>query len=176
MLFLGLKFVSAPQGQGIKMTVTVQLRFEGTDKPQPYNKKEMATALADAQQKAGMLTQQFKEAEATKNVPQNKAKEFAEFKTGVKQEMDFQNKRAVRIENLTQYISNVQGSTAIHFRVFYQADDYQVNLLFAGDPPAPPRPGAKAAPAPAAKAPEAKDASKDAKDAKKEQEAKKAKE
>lgn len=146
--FLGLKFESSPMAKGVKMTVSVELRSEANDRSVPYNKKEMTRFHDKLNQERAVLDRQLQEATVAK-VPDRQKQE--EVKKYLKQEIDARAKRLGQLDALNKYVADVQGAVAIHFRVYYQADDHQVDMFIAGDPP-PRTPQRPAAPAKAVEA------------------------
>ena len=137
-LFLGLKFDSSTMAKGVKMSVAVLVKSEGIERPLTYNKKEVANRIAQMNQERTVLSSQLQEASKPPPPGVDRAKLDA-LKTGLKQEIDLRTKRIGQVEAVSKYVADVQGAVAVHFRIYYQADDRQVDLFIAGDPPPPPK-------------------------------------
>jgi hypothetical protein len=147
--FLGLKFESATMAKGVRMTASVEIRSEANDRSVAYNKKEMTRFHDQLNQERNLLNRKLQEAGQAKVKDRT---QLEAVKSKLKEEVDMRTKRLTQLESLNKYVTDVQGATAIHFRVYYQADDHQVDLFIAGDPP----PRTPQRPPPAKKADEAK--------------------
>lgn len=119
---LGLKLTSSAAGKNLQVSTMPQIQFEGMKKPERYSKKVMTTGKTAMSQKLGLLTQQL-------NSLSGRDPRTEQQRGLINQEIETLNKGASQVDALLGFIEALQGTGKMHFRIYYEAEESQVDLL-----------------------------------------------
>jgi hypothetical protein len=131
---LGIKFESSQTAKIVQVKASGQFRQGGSAKPLlPRTLKSLEKEID--QTRLGLVTQEKVLTNQSGGNDQKKANREAALKA-VKQEQDELNAQGEQFNQLRQLIAELKDKSEVHFRVYYQADDSQVDLVVTdNDPP-----------------------------------------
>jgi serine/threonine protein kinase len=136
-LILGFKIDVSMPAKALKIAAQPQYQLTGMPKPLRYLRttpKEL-TGLAGSQIEAA----QFATA-ATKAAKNLKPELKKQAETQASQALEVAQKGMAQVEQLKELVKSLQEGGKIHFRVYFMADDAQVDLINTGKSPPPPMP------------------------------------
>jgi serine/threonine-protein kinase len=129
-MFLSLKLVPSAQGRGVQLAAQPQVKLQGMTKATRFSKKEAAASRQAADAQLANLTGQLnllskKKAKKGDAVDQAKAQ--------IQNQLDETHKGVAALDQVLTFVSSQQGTSRIHFRVYHEVEDGQIDLLVTSD-------------------------------------------
>lgn len=122
-LILGLKLTTSLTARGIEVKTAPQLKTSVMKRPAPLNLREMASEEKKVALRRDQLTIQIN------SLPNQKNEAVDRQRNLLNVEIDKVNAYGDQLTQLTSLVENLHGKAKIHFRVYYQTDDGEIDLL-----------------------------------------------
>lgn len=131
-MVLGLKLSSRISGKNMEVATSPQIKFDGDKKTGRFSKKEISLRKTQLTQILNGLTFQLNQLGTRRDERTEQQRSL------INQELEKWNKTGSQIDALAAFVEAIQGTAQVQFRVYYMADDVQVDLVTTSAEAAPP--------------------------------------
>ncbi len=125
-MFLCLKLLPTAQARGLQISSAPQVKMPGMPKAVRFSKKEATLLRQSADGTLAALTSKLNAVSKKRSAKKGDAIDVA--KTQLQSQLDETHKGVAALDKLLTYVDSAKDGK-IHFRVYYQAEDTQIDLL-----------------------------------------------
>jgi hypothetical protein len=122
-LVLGLKLTTSLTARGIEVKSTPQIKTTGMKRPTPLNLRDLTSEEKKVAFRREQLTVQVN------SLPKQKNEAVDRQRNLMNVEIEKVNAYGDQLTQLASLVENLNGKAKIHFRVFYQTEDGEIDLL-----------------------------------------------
>jgi serine/threonine protein kinase len=121
---LGLKLTSSISGKNVQVSSQSWIKFEGMKKAEKYSKKMLTSGKTTVTQQLNFLTQRLTA------LGNGRDERTEQQRSLINQQIEELNKGASQVDALATFLESLQTGGAVHFRVYYLAEENaQVDLV-----------------------------------------------
>jgi hypothetical protein len=125
-MFLCLKLLPTSQARGLQVASAPQVKMPGRQKVERFSKKEAAALRASFDGALAALTSQLNAASKKRSTKKGDAVD--QFKNQIQARLDETHKGVAALDQLLTFVDSTKEGK-IHFRVYHQVEDGQIDLL-----------------------------------------------